>query len=143
MVRHRRGARSVVLVLVAAILAAAGVAKLVSGHSANFAIGPRLYFAAAAVEVAMALALLVLPRVRSAILFAAAVTCATGSVVTYWFTAKPCGCFGSVVILDNATHCVVNALLGLTCLWLASHGGTRESSDVGEDTASPVVRQPS
>lgn len=101
---------------IAGFLIVAATAKFVSGHKEDLAVSRYVYHLIAAFELVLAILMVGSGRFRGPCLWCVALLCLTGSVYSYWFDKRPCGCFGSVWVLDTATHSAINAIVGLVCL---------------------------
>lgn len=114
-------------ICVAGFLVLAATMKFASGYEDGFAVGRSIYYAAAVLELLLAAMIMNFGRTINIALWGVAVLCLMGSVYGAWFDSRPCGCFGSSWVVDNATHSAVNAIVGILCVILAASAIRRRS----------------
>lgn len=119
-------------VLGVALLCVAG-AKLGSGYAAGSILPHGLFFAIASAEVV--LGVLAFTRWFRIAAQSAGVLCLGGFGLAMMFPRRPCGCLGRLLELDQRTHLMLLATLGVVvCLILVerppvqSHRGHRASA---------------
>lgn len=100
----------------ALVLAATAVLKIESGHTSAIDLPVDLYYATAIGEFLIAGGIVLGGRARRVCLMAVVGLCVGGSVWSYWFAEKPCGCLGTRLLLSNAAHMTINAVLGIASL---------------------------
>ena len=103
----------------ATMLLGSGVAKVVSGHDAGFLLGIELYYAVAALEIALAVVLAT--RFAPIALLGALVLAGGGLILQIFAGDRQCGCFGSLQLTSHEHVMVASAMGALagTCLWLS------------------------
>jgi hypothetical protein len=99
-----------------------GLAKVFSGYPAGIALMPGVYYVVAVAEIACAGGLLT-PAWR---LVALVVVCgvAIGVIWTIMSTDdRPCGCLGSIIVLDKYDRLVTLSTLGIAATWALRRAG--------------------
>lgn len=105
--------------MLSALLTTCAVTKMVSGYREWFAVGPTVYWAMAAFEIALAVG--VFSRVRRLAFVLAICLASVGTVMALFRGQRPCGCLGTLVVIDRAQQLILNGSIGALAtlgLWL-------------------------